>query len=137
MTRLLAPLALAATLIAATAVLADGPAAQDASATPPAGDAAPFTAASATRLPDGQIELNVTYEGGACEETGEATVEAGDDITDEVTIPTVSTAEMCTMQIVPVEYSGTIAVEPATTTLAVTVLDPEGRPKAAGSVEIQ
>lgn len=137
MTRLLAPLALAATLIAATAVFADGPAAQDAPAEPATSEPPPFTAASAVKLEDGKVELKVTYEGGACEETGEATVEAGDQTTDEVTIPTISTAEVCTMQIVPVEYTGIIAVEPPTTTLAVAVLDPEGRPKAAGSVEIE
>ena len=102
-----------------------------------AAEPAPLSVASAVWTADGQVELKVTYEGGACEETGEAQVAAGDATTDEVTIPTVSTAEVCTMQVVPVEFAGTIAVEPATRTLAVTVLDPEGQPKAAGSVEIE
>jgi hypothetical protein len=98
---------------------------------------APLTSASATWTADGKVELAVTFEGGACEKPGEPHVAAGDDITDEVTIPTVSTAEVCTMQIVPVEFTGTIAVEPLTERLAIAVLDTEGQIKAAGSVEIQ
>ena len=97
---------------------------------------APLTAATATWTTDGKVELAVTFDGSACETPGEARVASGDDITDEVTIPTVSTAEVCTMQIVPVEFTGTIAVEPLTTTLAIAILDTEGQIKAAGSVEI-
>ncbi len=96
----------------------------------------PLTSATATWTADGKVDLAVTFDGSACEETGEPQVSAGDDITDEVMIPTVSTAEVCTMQIVPVEFTGTIAVEPLTTTLAIAVLDTEGQIKAAGSVEI-
>ena len=97
---------------------------------------APLTAATATWTTDGKVELAVTFDGSGCETPGEARVASGDDITDEVTIPTVSTAEVCTMQIVPVEFTGTIAVEPLTTTLAIAILDTEGQIKAAGSVEI-
>lgn len=97
----------------------------------------PVTAASAVWTDEGHVELAVTWDGGACEQPGEAEVTAGPDQTDVVTIPTVETAEVCTMQIVEVEYSGVIAVEPSTTTLSVTVLDAEGQPKAAGTVEIE
>lgn len=99
---------------------------------------APLSAASATRLADGQVELKVTYDGGACETPGEAAVTSAesDETLDSVTIPTTSTAEVCTMQIVPVAYEGVIAVEALTTTLAITVLSPEGQIKAAGSVDI-
>jgi hypothetical protein len=97
---------------------------------------APLTSVTATWTEHGKVELAVTFEGSACEEPGEPHVAAGDDITDEVTIPTVSTAEVCTMQIVPVEFTGTIAVEPLTERLAIAVLDTEGQIKAAGSVEI-
>jgi hypothetical protein len=123
MTRTLCSLALAAALMAPLGAMADEP--------------APLTAVSAAWVEDGKVELKLTYEGGACEATGTAEVAAGDETTDEVTIPTVSTAEVCTMQIVPVEFSGVIAVEPTTTTLAIMVLDPDGKPKAAGSVEIE
>src|SRR5690606_12525280 len=96
----------------------------------------PLTSAAASWTADGKVELKVTYQGGACEEPGEAQVEAADTTTDVVVIPTTSTAEVCTMQIVPVEYSGVIAVEPWTTTLAITVLDPDGQLQASGSVDI-
>jgi hypothetical protein len=101
-----------------------------------AAEPAPLTSATATWTEDGKVDLAVTFDGSACEAPGEAEVSAGDDITDEVMIPTVSTAEVCTMQIVPVEFTGTIAVEPLTTTLAIAVLDQEGQIKASGSVEI-
>jgi hypothetical protein len=102
-----------------------------------AAEPAPLTSASASWTADGKVELAVTFEGSACEEPGEPHVAAGDVITDEVTIPTVSTAEVCTMQIVPVEFTGTIAVEPLTERLAIAVLDTHGQIKAAGSVEIR
>ena len=99
---------------------------------------APLTTASAVWVEDGQVELTLTYEGGACEEPQEAQVTASEIFgTDTVTIPTVETAEVCTMQIVEVEYAGTIPVEPTTDTLSVIILDPEGQPKAAGQVEIE
>ncbi len=107
------------------------------SATAAVAEPAPLTSATATWTEDGKVVLAVTFDGSACEEPGEAQVSAGDDITDEVTIPTVSTAEVCTMQIVPVEFTGTIAVEPLTTTLAIAVLDTDGQIKASGSVEIE
>ena len=118
--------------IAAAFLAATPPAALAAEASPPP----PLTEATATWTSDGKVDLSVTYEGGACEETGQATVTVGTDTTAAVTIPTVETAEICTMQIVPVTYTGTIAVEPDTTSLSITVLDPEGQPKAAGTAEI-
>jgi hypothetical protein len=103
-----------------------------AAAEPPAA----FSEATAHWTADGKVELRVVWQGGACEAPGEPTVAAGAEQTDEVTIPTVSTASVCTMQIVPVEFSGTIAVEPTTTSLAVLVLDDKGQPKAGGTVEV-
>lgn len=83
---------------------------------------------------NGQVALEVVFEGSACQQPGEAQVDAADSELDHVTIPTTSTAEVCTMQLVQVTYEGSIAVEPRTRTLEITVLDPEGRPQAAGSV---
>jgi hypothetical protein len=99
----------------------------------------PFTKASAVWTAAGHVALSVTWDGGACEKPGEATVETTQTAlqADEVTIPTVSTAEVCTMQVVPVEFTGEIAVEPLTENLAVTVLAPDGSPKAAGIVPIE
>jgi hypothetical protein len=97
----------------------------------------PITAGTAVWTTDGKVDIKVTWQGGACEAPGEATVEAGDETTiDEVTIPTAATAEVCTMQIVPVTYEGTIAVEKLTTTLSVMILAPDGQPVARGSIEI-
>ena len=59
-----------------------------------------------------------------------------DETTDAVTIPTESTSDVCTMQIVPVEFTGLIPVEPLTEMLAITVLAPDGQAKATGSVTI-
>lgn len=98
----------------------------------------PLTSASAKWVAEGHVELAATWQGGACEKPGEATVDAteADETTDAVTIPTESTSEVCTMQIVPVEFTGLIPVEPFTETLAITVLAPDGQAKATGSVTI-
>lgn len=124
MTRVLSFVAAAAVLATSAAMAAEPP---------------PFTKATATWAAEGHVELSVTWDGGACEKPGEVTVEAteADETTDLVTIPTVSTAEVCTMQIVPVEFTGLIPVEPFTTTLAITVLAPDGQVKVGGSVTIE
>lgn len=122
MTRLL-PIA-PAVLILATAAVAAEP--------------QPVTSASAAWVAEGKVQLDVAWQGGACERPSEPEVTSADDGTTlQVTIPTVSTAEVCTMQIVEVTYSGIIPVEPMTATLAITVLDPEGRPSATGTAEIE
>jgi hypothetical protein len=113
---------LVATLLATASVAADPP--------------PPITEGTATRTADGTVDLEVTWQGGACEVPGEPTVMVGDVTTVEVTIPTAATSEICTMQIVPVTHEGTIAVEPLTTTLAIIVLSPDGQPSATGSIEI-
>jgi hypothetical protein len=96
----------------------------------------PITEGSATWTADGKVDIKVTWQDGACVAPGDVTVEAGDETIDEVTIPTASTAEVCTMQIVPVTFEGTIAVEKLTETLSVMVLAPDGQPVASGSIEI-
>jgi hypothetical protein len=95
-----------------------------------------ITEGTAVRTTDGMIDLKVSWQGGACEEIGEARVTAGDETTDEVTIPTAGTSEICTMQIVPVTYEETIVVEPRTSALAVIVLSPDGQPVAIGTIAI-
>lgn len=124
MSRLLCTLAAAAMLAATAAVAAEPP---------------PLGSATAKRAAEGHVELTVTWEGSACEKPGKPLVEAteADEVTDAVTIPTVATAEVCTMQIVPVEYTGLVPVEPLTESLAITILAPDGQVKAAGSVTIE
>jgi hypothetical protein len=104
-----------------------------------AAEPAPLTSASAVWAGDGHVELTVSWSGGACEEPGEPTVEAteADETTDAVLIPTIATADVCTLQLVQVEFSGLVPVEPLTETLAVTVLAPDGQPTASGSVAIE
>jgi hypothetical protein len=121
MTRLHLP-ALAAALLLASAA---------ASAEPQ-----PLTSAAAVWVAGGKVQLDLAWQGGACEEPAEPQVTAVSKTTNQVTIPTVSTAEVCTMQIVEVVYSGIIPAEPLATTLAITVLTPDGRPQATGSTEI-
>src|SRR5690606_13491593 len=105
----------AASLLLATAAIATEP--------------APLTSVTAVWAENGQVQLSFTYEGGACEETGEPQVAASDEYgVDVVTVPTVETAEVCTMQIVEVEFDGLVPVEPSTETLSVVVLDPDGQP---------
>ena len=97
---------------------------------------APLNDLSACRLDDDRVALRFTFEGGACQRTGDPTVEPGKDGVLEVTVPTRNEGEVCTMQIVPVEFSGTIEADKSATSLNVTVLSPEGQPQAAGSTEI-
>lgn len=123
------PHAIAQALVVATTLV---PLAAVAAAEPP-----PITEATAVWTDEGKVELSVTYDGGACDEPGDPRVEAGPTTTDAVFIPTTETAEVCTMQIVPVTYEGVIPVEPDTRTLAITVLDFKGQPKATGSVDIE
>lgn len=95
-------------------------------------DAAPLSGLAACRLDGDSVALRFTYEGGTCEEPGEPAVEGS-----AVTVPTLRTAEICTTQIVPVEFSGTIAMDEAQTVVDVAVLTPDGAPWASGSTEIQ
>jgi hypothetical protein len=86
---------------------------------------------------DGQVKIDVTYEGGACDRTGEADVTAADNLTVLVTIPTTRVGEVCTMQAVPVHFSQVIAIQPGTSTITATVLTPDGQPFATGSVDLR
>ena len=97
----------------------------------------PVTEATAVWTGNGSVQLDVVWEGGACEVPGEPEVTAGAQQTDLVTIPTSATGEVCTMQIVPVEFSGIIAVEPGTESISILVLGPDGEAKASGSAEIK
>lgn len=81
----------------------------------------------ATRIGDNQVEIEFEYEGGACEEVGPAKLGEVSDGVLAVTFPTVSTAEVCTMQAVEIEVKQTIEVDPSVRELNVTLADPDGR----------
>src|SRR5690606_5572597 len=92
MTRLSAAVSAAAVLLAVPAALAAEP--------------QPLTSATAVWADGGGVQLDVAWQGGACEAPDDPEVVAADVTTNEVTIPTISTAEVCTMQMVEVTYSG-------------------------------
>lgn len=91
---------------------------------------------AACRIDPGTVALRFTFEGGACQEPGEATLEDAGGGIGNVTVPTEDTAETCTMQIVPVQYAGELAAGEDYTTFDITVLDPEGGVQALGSAGI-
>jgi len=96
----------------------------------------PLDAISACRLDDERIVLRFTFEGGACQQPGEATVERGKDGLGLVTVPTTNVGEVCTMQIVDVPFAAVVKAVRAITTLDVTVLKPDGGRQALGSTDI-
>lgn len=82
------------------------------------------------------VNLSFAYTGGACEQVDEATV-AVEGTSAKVSVPTRSTAEVCTMQAVQIDVAQTIAVAPEVTTLDVELLNPQGNVSANGSVKIE
>ena len=89
--------------------------------------------------PDGDAELvslSFSYEGGACEQTGNGSVDLVESGTATVTIPIVSTAEVCTMQVVKVNFAGIVSVPDTITKLDVQVLSPGGDVVAASETDI-
>jgi len=96
----------------------------------------PLDAISACRLDDERIVLRFTFEGGACQQPGEATVERGRDGLGLVTVPTTNAGEVCTAQVVDVPFEAVVNAAKAITTLDITVLRPEGGRQALGSTDI-
>lgn len=91
----------------------------------------------ANRINANQITIDFEYDGSACEEVGPA--EVGDlvDGTLAVIFPTVSTAEVCTQQIVEIEVEQTIAAEDMVSRVDVSVTRPDGTVLAAGSTDVE
>lgn len=96
----------------------------------------PLDAISACRLDDNRIVLRFTFEGGACQQPGDAVVTRGKDGLGIVTVPTTNVGEMCTMQIVDVPFEKVVTAEKAITTLDITVTKPGGGRQALGSTDI-
>lgn len=114
--------AITATLIATTAGFAQG--------------MRPLDAISACRLDEARIALRFTFEGGACQKPGEASLLPDEGGIGNVTVPTETVGEMCTMQIVPVEFAHVLDATEEIITLDITVLSPEGQPQALGSTDV-
>lgn len=91
-----------------------------------------FTFIEACRIDDTSAVLRIVYQGGACETTAglEPRVEL-DGTGGLVFVPTVATAEICTMQIIPNYVDMTIGIAPDTAELDVTLLstalEPQGQ----------
>ena len=96
----------------------------------------PLDAISACRLDADRIVLRFTFEGGACQQPGEAVLARGKDGLGAVTVPTSNVGEVCTMQVVDVPFEQVVAAEKAVTTLDITVTRPEGGRQALGSTDI-
>lgn len=90
----------------------------------------------ADRINANQITIEFEYIGGACEEVAPA--EIGDlvDGTLSVTFPTISTAEVCTMQAKEIEVEQTIAAESIISRIDVTLTGPDGSVLATGSTDV-
>jgi len=116
------PLGFAAGLLAATTVLAEA--------------TRPLDALSACRLDDSRVVIRFTFEGGACQQPGEPTLEPGDGGVGAVSIPTENVGDVCTLQIVPVEFAGVVDAGSSITSLDVTVLDPDGGRLGLGSTDV-
>jgi len=90
----------------------------------------------ATRINPNQITIEFDYDGGACEQVAPA--EVGDlvDGTLAVTFPTLSTAEVCTMQLKEIEVEQTIEAEHIISRIDVTLTAPDGQVIATGSTDV-
>jgi len=90
---------------------------------------------TACRLDPATVLLSFSYEGGACEKTGDAEALTEDGVT-TISVPIVPTAEVCTMQAVEVQSASTVAVTKDVTSIAVQLISPGGEVQADGNVDI-
>lgn len=97
---------------------------------------APLNDLKACRLDAELVSLSFSYDGGACEQTGNGSVDLVESGTATVTIPVVSTAEVCTMQVVKVTHTGAINAIADVTALNVQLVSPGGEVQAQGKVDI-
>lgn len=97
---------------------------------------APLNDLKACRLDAELVSLSFSYDGGACEQTGNGSVDLVESGTATVTIPIVSTAEVCTMQVVKVTHTGAVNAVEDVTALEVQLVSPGGEVQAKGKVDI-
>lgn len=99
-------------------------------------EAATLSDLKACRLNAELIALSFSYEGGACEQTGDPGVEVGDAGTAVVKVPVVTTSDVCTMQAKQVQSESAVAVPEEITAIDVQLVSPAGEVKAAGKTDI-
>lgn len=97
---------------------------------------APLNDLKACRLDAELVSLSFSYDGGACEKTGNGSVDLVESGTATVSIPIVSTAEVCTMQVVKVTHTGAINAVEDVTALDVQLVSSGGEVQAEGKVDI-
>ncbi|MFD1252416.1 hypothetical protein DEVEQU_02903 [Devosia equisanguinis] len=129
-----AALALAATVLTMPALAEDKT--KDAPAAPSAEQTLRLKDLDATRINPNQITIEFEYDGGACEQVGPAEVGELVDGTLSVTFPTISTAEVCTMQVVEIEVEQTIQAEHIVSKVDVTLNAPDGKTIASGTTDV-
>jgi hypothetical protein len=100
-------------------------------------EAASFTALSACRVDEEHVLVRATFDGGACQTVGPAQMSEPRGTIVAVHFPTISTADMCTMQIVPIDIVQVIEASIVIADLAVSVSDPQNNPIAEGQVEVE
>jgi hypothetical protein len=100
-------------------------------------DAPGFTALSACRIDEDRVLLRATFEGSACQSVEPADLAEPRGTIVAVTIPSARTAEICTMQIVPIEVEQVIEAPEPIFDLDVTALDPDNNPVAHGVIELE
>lgn len=99
-------------------------------------DLAPLSELKACRIDPATVSLAFIYDGGACEQAGDAIADVIEGDTATVTVPTTATAEVCTMQVVKVNFGGLVDVPEAVDRLDVQVLSSGGEVVAAGDTEV-
>ena len=91
----------------------------------------------AERINPTQITVDFEYTGNTCDQVGPAVVGEGVGGTLSVTFPTVSTAEVCTTQAVPIEVEQTIEAGTGVFQLEITLTAPDGSIIATGTVLVE
>jgi hypothetical protein len=99
-------------------------------------EVASFTALSACRVDEDHVLVRATFDGGACQAVGPAQMAEPRGTIVAVHFPTISTSEMCTMQVVPVDFIQVIEASVVIADLAVSVSDPQNNLLAEGQVEV-
>src|SRR6218665_4044298 len=97
-----------------------------------------FTYAEACRIDDTSAVIRMVYQGGNCETTAKLDpVVTLDRSIAAITIPSASTSEICTLQIVPNNVQKTVAIAADTVALDITLLLPDGSPQGRQTVALQ
>jgi hypothetical protein len=98
-------------------------------------EVASFTHLSACRVDAGRILVRATFDGSACWEVGPASLTEPRGTAMGVHLPTISTAEICTMQIVPFSTEQVIDAPEPVIDLQVAAADPQNNIVAEGVIQ--